>query len=89
MLDNAVVITGLVSVLTLALSRCRCIVRSTPEGHTQWELAFADAELFHRRPLDPPEHPQPRLNATSVYVYVQKHKSNDHQLLAVLLILQT
>ena len=46
MLDTPVVITGLVSVLTLALSRCRCIVRSTPEGHTQWGMGFTYAELY-------------------------------------------
>ena len=66
MLDNAVIITGLVAVLTLALSRCRCIVRSTPEGHTQWGLGYTDAELFPRPPPDPPETPQPRLNSTHV-----------------------
>ena len=59
MLDNAVVITGLVSVLTLALSRCRCIVRSTPEGQTQWGLGYTDAELFPRRPPEPPPEPPP------------------------------
>ena len=48
MLDATVAaLTGLVSVLTLALSRCRCIVRSTPEGH-QWGFEFTEAELFPR-----------------------------------------
>ena len=54
MLDTSVII-GFVSVLTLALSRCRCIVRSDPEGHTQWGVGFTDAELFPRPPLAPPE----------------------------------
>ena len=66
MLDTPVVITGLVSVVTLALSRCRCIVRSTPEGHTQWGMGYTDAELFPRRPPDPPEPPPPRLNSSHV-----------------------
>ena len=47
MLDATVAaLTGLVSVLTLALSRCRCLVRSTPEGHTQWGVGFTDVQLF-------------------------------------------
>ena len=47
MLDATVAaLTGLVSVVTLALSRCRCIVRSTPEGHVRWGVGFTDAELF-------------------------------------------
>ena len=67
MLDNAVVITGLVSFLTLALSRCRCIVRSTPEGFTQWGLGFTDADLSPRRPPEPVlETPQPKLNPSHV-----------------------
>ena len=66
MLDTPVVITGLVSVLTLALSRCRCIVRSTPEGHTQWGLGFTDAELFPRPPAAAPEAPQPISTPTPV-----------------------
>jgi hypothetical protein len=57
MIDIPVLITGLVSVLTLALSRCRCIVRSTPEGHTQWGIGFSDAQLF---PSQPPEPAPPR-----------------------------
>ena len=66
MLDNAVVITGLVSVLTLALSRCRCIVRSTPQGNTQWGMGYTDAELFPRPPPAPPEPPQPISTPTPV-----------------------
>ena len=57
MIDIPVLITGLVSVLTLALSRCRCIVRSTPEGHTQWGVGFTDAELFPRPPEPAPVRP--------------------------------
>ena len=55
MLDTPFVSTSVVSVLTLALSRCRCIVGSTPEGHAQWGLGYTDAELFPRVPPDPPE----------------------------------
>ena len=65
MLDTYVII-GLVSVLTLALSRCRCIVRSTPEGQTQWGMGFTDAELFPRRPPDLAEPPPPILNSSPV-----------------------
>ena len=64
MLDTSVII-GLVSVLTLALSRCRCIVRSTPEG-TQWGVGFTDAELFPRRTPDSPEPPPPISNSSHV-----------------------
>ena len=65
MLDTSVII-GLVSVLTLALSRCRCIVRSTPDG-TQWGVGFTDAELFPRRPAEPPPEPAPPiLNSSPV-----------------------
>ena len=53
MLDATVAaLTGLVSVLTLALSRCRCLVRSTPEGHTQWGFGFTDASLFRVVPVE-------------------------------------
>ena len=49
MLDPAVAsLTGLVSIVTLALSRCRCIFRSTPEGRVSWGVGFTDAELFPR-----------------------------------------
>jgi len=57
MLDATVAaLTGFVSVLTLALSRCRCLVRSTPEGHVRWGVGFTDAELFPQaeRPSDAP-----------------------------------
>ena len=64
MLDTSVII-GLVSVLTLALSRCRCIVRSTPDG-TQWGVGFTDAELFPRRPPDLAEPPPPISNSSHV-----------------------
>ena len=64
MLDTSVII-GLVSVLTLALSRCRCIVRSTPEG-TQWGVGFTDAELFPRPPPDAPVLPPPISNSSHV-----------------------
>ena len=52
MLDTSVLI-GLVSLGTFAFSRCRCIVRSTPEGPTQWGLGFTDADLFPRRLPEP------------------------------------
>ena len=45
MAELAVVVTGIVSVLTLALARCRCIIRSR-EGHVEWGLGFTDAHLF-------------------------------------------
>ena len=88
MIDTPVVITGLVSVLTLALSRCRCIVRSTPEGHTQWGMGYTDAELFPRRPPDPPEPPPSRLNSSHVLFWIKTLKSNPLQLPPVPLFLQ-
>ena len=47
MLDSAsAAIAGLIGVITLALSRCRCILRSTDDGATQWGIGFTDAQLF-------------------------------------------
>ena len=48
MLDSTVaLITGAVSVLTLALSRCRCIVRRSSEVEgVQWGLGFTENQLF-------------------------------------------
>ena len=52
MLDATVAaLTGLVSILTLALSRCRCLVRSTPDGH-QWGFGFTEAALFPVVPVE-------------------------------------
>ena len=66
MLDTSVII-GFVSVITLALSRSRCIVRSTSEGHTHWGMGFTDAELFPRRPPpDLAEPPPPISNSSHV-----------------------
>ena len=53
MIDIPVLITGLVSVLTLTLSRCRCIVRSNPEGALEYGFGFTDAQLFPSRPPEP------------------------------------
>ena len=59
MLDATVAaLTGLVSVLTLALSRCRCLVRSTPEGH-QWGVGFTEAALFPVVPVVPVQRETP------------------------------
>ena len=51
MLDStAAALAGLVSIITLCLSRCRCLVRTTPDG--QWEAGagFTDQNLFAPRP---------------------------------------
>ena len=50
MLDStAAVLAGLVSVITLCLSRCRCLLRTREDG--QWEagVGFTDAHLFAPR----------------------------------------
>ena len=48
---------ALVSVLTLALSRCRCILRSL-DGNVRWGIGFTDRALFedtsHAVPTAPP-----------------------------------
>ena len=52
MLDStAAALAGLVSVITLCLSRCRCLLRTREDG--QWEagVGFTDAHLFAPREL--------------------------------------
>ena len=51
--ELAAVITGAVSVLTLCLSRLRCVVRNS-QGRTEWGLGFTENALF---PVDPPPAP--------------------------------
>ena len=48
--ELAALITGAVSVLTLCLSRLRCVVRNR-EGRTEWGLGFTENALF---PVDNP-----------------------------------
>ena len=51
-------ITAAFSLATLALSRCRCLVRRTDSGVTEWGLGFTENQLLLDKPIKkeaPPE----------------------------------
>ena len=46
---DAGLLTALISVVTLTLSRCRCLVRSSEDG-LRWGVGFTDRALFEETP---------------------------------------
>ena len=59
MLDSVgAAITGFVSLLTLCLSRCRCVVRNSG-GQTEMGVGFTDAHLFGPRAPPAVQPPDP------------------------------
>ena len=44
------IVTAAFSLATLALSRCRCVIRRTDSGVTEWGLGFTENRLLPEKP---------------------------------------
>ena len=56
---EAGVITAAFSLATLALSRCRCLVRRIETGGTEFGIGFTEHQLLPEKPQKPHEPSQP------------------------------
>ena len=47
------IVTAAFSLATLALSRCRCVIRRTESGIVEYGAGFSEFQLLPEKPKDP------------------------------------